>query len=299
VPAIDSLVLGGYSISWQGQDGPQHATSFTVEFCSDRELVLSCRRRIPEGGMIHVEARDSSMQGDFVVRECMRRGLAYSIRAESVTEPNHTSPGGDTDFEGTDFYEILQINPSADPETIHRVFRIMAARFHPDNPETGNEQKFLELSLAHAVLSNPERRAEYDEFRKLRAEDPIAVFKHKEFVVGVEAEQNRRLGVLSLLYNHRRVDPDHPGVSLLELEQKMDLPREHLSFAMWYLRSKQLVTLADNSDYALTAEGADFLEKDAGNNEILASLLTRGNSMVPANPAARTAMNRIAAPATE
>src|SRR5579872_2360042 len=37
-----------------------------------------------------------------------------------------------------DYYEVLQVNQKADPETIHRVFRLMAQRFHPDNAETGN-----------------------------------------------------------------------------------------------------------------------------------------------------------------
>ena len=44
----------------------------------------------------------------------------------------------------------------------------------------------------------------------------MAIFELKDFVTGLEAEANRRLGVLSLLYNQRRMDPDHPGVSLLD-----------------------------------------------------------------------------------
>src|SRR5690349_7912822 len=42
----------------------------------------------------------------------------------------------------TDYYEILQISRHADAETIHRVYRIMASRFHPDNPKTGDVEKF-------------------------------------------------------------------------------------------------------------------------------------------------------------
>jgi curved DNA-binding protein len=33
-----------------------------------------------------------------------------------------------------DYYEFLQISPNADVDTIHRVYRFLAARFHPDNP---------------------------------------------------------------------------------------------------------------------------------------------------------------------
>ena len=37
-----------------------------------------------------------------------------------------------------DYYEILQVSDSAEPETINRVYRIFAQRYHPDNQETGN-----------------------------------------------------------------------------------------------------------------------------------------------------------------
>ena len=38
----------------------------------------------------------------------------------------------------TDYYEVLQISPNADPDTVHRVYRFLAARFHPDNQKSGN-----------------------------------------------------------------------------------------------------------------------------------------------------------------
>src|SRR5437667_12062293 len=61
-----------------------------------------------------------------------------------------------------DYYEVLQISANAEPETIHRVYRLLAQRFHPDNNETGNETRFRAISEAYEVLSNPERRAQYD-----------------------------------------------------------------------------------------------------------------------------------------
>ncbi len=61
-----------------------------------------------------------------------------------------------------DYYEFLQISPNAEPATIHRVYRFLAGRLHPDNPETGDAEKFVQLKEAFDVLSDPERRAEYD-----------------------------------------------------------------------------------------------------------------------------------------
>src|SRR2546421_12831985 len=66
------------------------------------------------------------------------------------------------DTNNVDYYEILQVSQSADPETIHRVYRFLAQRFHPDNAETGNEARFREIHQAYTVISDAEQRARYD-----------------------------------------------------------------------------------------------------------------------------------------
>jgi DnaJ-class molecular chaperone len=47
-----------------------------------------------------------------------------------------------------DYYEVLQVSDTAEPETINRVYRIFAQRYHPDNRETGNEARFRGLPRA-------------------------------------------------------------------------------------------------------------------------------------------------------
>ena len=61
-----------------------------------------------------------------------------------------------------DHYEVLQLSQTADVETVARVYRLLAKRYHPDNTVTGDAERFGEVSKAQAVLSDPERRAEYD-----------------------------------------------------------------------------------------------------------------------------------------
>lgn len=61
-----------------------------------------------------------------------------------------------------DCYEVLQLSPNADAETISRVYRLLAFRYHPDNAKTGNSEMFLRLSEAYQILSDPEKRARYD-----------------------------------------------------------------------------------------------------------------------------------------
>ncbi len=40
--------------------------------------------------------------------------------------------------EFADYYEVLELSPAAETETIHRVYRLLAARYHPDNAQTGD-----------------------------------------------------------------------------------------------------------------------------------------------------------------
>jgi DnaJ-class molecular chaperone len=61
-----------------------------------------------------------------------------------------------------DCYEVMQLSPNADPHTISRVYRMLASRYHPDNTETGNSEKFIRLAAAHQILSDPEKRARFD-----------------------------------------------------------------------------------------------------------------------------------------
>jgi curved DNA-binding protein len=61
-----------------------------------------------------------------------------------------------------DYYKILQLSQGADQETIERVYRLLAKRYHPDNKDTGDAQEFDTLVKAYRALSDPERRADYD-----------------------------------------------------------------------------------------------------------------------------------------
>src|SRR6478752_2744763 len=61
-----------------------------------------------------------------------------------------------------DYYEILQVSPRADRETIERVFRHLAKRYHPDNQDSGNAEVFGRIVDAYRLLSDPEQRARYD-----------------------------------------------------------------------------------------------------------------------------------------
>lgn len=172
-----------------------------------------------------------------------------------------------------DYYEFLQISPNADHDTINRVYRFLAGRFHPDNPQTGDVDKFVLLKSAFDVLSDPRRRAEYNATRKV---DAAPMSTSVNFMDGVEGEINRRGALLALLYLKRRTQPAAPEVSLSEVEERMGFPRDYLDFTTWYLKSKKYITKADNSDFTLTALGVDFVEANDAKLPILNILLNSG-----------------------
>ncbi|PSH02895.1 MAG: molecular chaperone DnaJ [Acidobacteria bacterium] len=173
-----------------------------------------------------------------------------------------------------DYYEFLQISPSAETATIHRVYRFLAARYHPDNRETGDEKRFFLLTQAYEVLSDPERRAAYDAAREVAT--PVPLSSWIDFMDDIEGELNRRLAVMTVLYSQRRTNPSKPEVSLREIESRLGFPRDYLVFTTWYLRSKGYITHADNSEFTITADGVDFVETQRLKIPILNRLLTNG-----------------------
>lgn len=65
-----------------------------------------------------------------------------------------------------DYYEVLGVEKNADDAAIKKAYRNLAKKYHPDvNPgDAEAEKKFKEASEAYAVLSDPEKRRQYDQF---------------------------------------------------------------------------------------------------------------------------------------
>ncbi len=173
----------------------------------------------------------------------------------------------DVSGDDVDFYELLQISPNAEPETIHRVYRLLAQRYHPDNHETGSAERFRTLHGAYTVLSDAEKRAQYDlTYHALKQNRWRAVSTAPSADNDFEIEQTVRLTVLEVLYSSRRAEPNQPGVFILDLEELTGRAREHLEFTTWYLVKRGLVLRGDNSRLEITAEGVDYLEQNHQTN---------------------------------
>ncbi len=174
---------------------------------------------------------------------------------------SHTTATTHEEEKAHDYYEVLQVSASAEVETIHRVYRLLAQRFHPDNHETGSSSRFRLISEAYGVLSNPEERARYDIIHQQQKQDRWRlVSTGGDADNDFEMEQRVRLTVLEVLYTKRRMEPREPAIYSLDLEEMIGRPREHLEFTIWYLNQKKFVQRDDNSRLIITADGVEYLE---------------------------------------
>ena len=167
-----------------------------------------------------------------------------------------------SDGQPIDYYETLQISPNADPDTIQRVFRLLAQRFHPDHGETGDAERFRALHEAYSVLSVPEKRAQYDVHHQGLRQQRWRFTATASGASDFELEQQMRCTILEILYARRRAEPGSPSFSLLELSELTGQPREHMEFTIWYLSQRKLATRDDQSRLAITADGVDYIEQN-------------------------------------
>lgn len=163
-----------------------------------------------------------------------------------------------TQTEFVDYYEILELSPNANTETIERIFRYMASRYHPDICGENSKKRFNQMVTAYNKLRDPVSRAKYD---ALHRKQQIA---KAELINGSEAAGDDcvdRFRLLTLFYAQRRQDMRNPGVGTMKLSQILGCPMEVLEFHVWYFREKGWVGREENGLLAITAAGVDEIEE--------------------------------------
>jgi hypothetical protein len=161
----------------------------------------------------------------------------------------------------TGYYEDLQVSSNADVETIERVYRLLAKRYHPDNNGTGDAEKFNIITTAYRELSDPEKRAAFDvKYEKERTRQ-FKSLSEASCSEGFESDQRIRHSILSILYVEIRKDPTNPGIGLWQLEKWLGWTEKILEFHTWYLKEKGWIKLTDTGGSAITARGVDVVEE--------------------------------------
>lgn len=224
-------------------------------------MTLTCALQV--GSQIHVSGEVTTSGGPqplkamAQVRWCALDGAGrYRIGLQLLDEAAAAAPP-----ETSDPYEILQLSTQADQDTISRVHRILAARYHPDNKETGDPALFRAVLDAYRTLGDPEKRAAYDAGDLVRRQLRWKLFDSAADTLGPEGERRKRQGILQMLYAQRLQQPAQAAVGLRDMERLLDCPKEHLEFALWYLKENGLIASGDNGRYVITAKGVDHVEQ--------------------------------------
>jgi hypothetical protein len=160
-----------------------------------------------------------------------------------------------------DYYDLLQLSATADTDTIERVFRHLAKKWHPDNKESADPDRFRLIVEAQRILTNPETRAAYD----VRYQD----YWNSKWKLVSEAgdtttfsdDRETRESLLSLLYVQRRRDPRRPGLSDYDMARLVGKPFELVEFHVWYLKAKGWVERLDTGQLSISAQGVDQVEQ--------------------------------------
>lgn len=132
-------------------DSKRKVTLYSIPTISVREqMVLECR----------------SCTQRFAVPPEMRQGFLDNVLTEEELlarlRRNSLARIGGQSNERT-FYQVLQVDPSADPEVIEAAFRRLALKYHPDtSTDPDASSRMREILEAKACLGNPDRRLSYD-----------------------------------------------------------------------------------------------------------------------------------------
>jgi DnaJ domain len=264
-------------LRWKSESGEKLFEQCRAIDITENGVAVECPEALPLLSSVIVWAPSFHVAALAQVRHCTWRSSIYVIGLRFLARTTTAQ----SDPYAADHYELLRLSPGADPEAVERVYKKLAKRFHPDNAETGDAEAFLRIAEAYRVLSNPQKRCQYDAERLAGNTIPRFQFRSAEFFSGVLGEQNRRLAILCLLYRKRTSNYEFPGLSLCDLEELTGCTQGELGFSIWYNCEKGLARASDR-DYCLTAEGVDFVEKKLAEDR--GELLAIASGTTPAHP---------------
>jgi curved DNA-binding protein CbpA len=163
--------------------------------------------------------------------------------------------------EFVDYYEVLQLSPNADADTIERVFRHLAKKFHPDNINSADNEIFIKIVEAYRTLADPETRAGYDVQYQDYWNNKWKLTTEANDKTALDDDQKTREYLLSLMYTQRRRNMKNPGLGDYEMARLLGKPVELLEFHLWYLKAKGWLERLDSGLMAISARGVDQVEQ--------------------------------------
>ena len=184
---------------------------------------------------------------------------------------------GDGEF--VDYYSLLEVGPGCSAKGLELAYHELAKRYHPDNRETADVDKFSEILGAYRVLRDPVTRAEYDQRHFPHQSTPSASANLRfeealdEKTAVHDAEMHAR--ILLHLYRRRREKPTDAGVIQWLLQESLGCSEDEIEFHVWYLRAKGFIEITEGSALAITIAGVDEVIANSRTSEAERLLLTQ------------------------
>jgi len=184
------------------------------------------------------------------VRNCVWGRTQYQLGVEFLEKAATQPPENVIE---PDYHALLRAGVAGDAESVDRLYRALAFRYHPDHRDNGDAEVFLRIREIYRILAPSQRYQE-----ELEVTKPLKTTGLKSELRGLK---DKRLEVLSLLCQRRVSDYRNAYVSSSDLESLTGMSTQEAGFVLWYLREKGAVTLSDNTPgYTITAVGVDVLE---------------------------------------
>lgn len=203
--------------------------------------------------------------------------FAFQVALKIHLSPNNCNEGR-MSREFTDYYELLELSPNANLETIERVFRYFATKWHPD--AGGDKTKFSQLIEAFETLRDPASRAAYDALFEQQQQQNADLI---DDACKAGSDTVDRHKMLCLFYARRRQDAKRPALAVNTVARMLNCPLEVLDFHVWYFKEKGWINREENGGYSITADGVDRIESEEvglANRKLIALQRTKDNNAI-------------------
>jgi hypothetical protein len=245
------------ALMWKGETGLLVAKDASAQDFSANGMALRCEEPIPVASCLILRAAPAKLAALGQVRHCTWNRAGYRIGVRLLLSTNlHPSEDG---LEGTldDFLRQAAQPNTVRTEKIDEWYRNLSFRYHPDNADPGDSEVFLAVREIYRIAF-----ADGDRFVERRHKEEATEGARDVTSVrsGSQPEIDRRLRLLSLLYQRRMTDCNDAGMSAQEIASYTGAGQRELTFGLWYLREKGLISAGDSSLYAISVNGVDAFE---------------------------------------
>jgi curved DNA-binding protein CbpA len=161
-----------------------------------------------------------------------------------------------------DHYDVLGIDPRSDSETLQSTYAELARKYHPNNPDTGDQDAFDAVNAAYEVLSDPAQRLAFDNLKGVGEDVSCPLFSGTEFFESLGSDAGLRVALLCILYERRKKKPLKPGLPMRYVEAMLNADLDELFFVLWYAKQRGWVSSDDKSNLLITVQGMDYLDSN-------------------------------------